>query len=59
MTKNASTWPVRFPWSRLNVTSARFEALSISSMPMKTMIALRRSSTVVAPIENRTAASTR
>jgi hypothetical protein len=28
-------------------------ALSISSTPMKTMIALRRSSTVAAPIANR------
>ena len=37
-----------------NVTSERFVALSISSTPMNTMIALRRSSTVAVPIENST-----
>ena len=58
MTKNARTWPVRLPCRRLNVTSARLVALSISSTPMNTMIALRRTRTVVAPIENRIAAST-
>ena len=45
MTKKAMTWPSRLPCIRENVTNARLAALSISSTPMKTMIALRRIST--------------
>ena len=59
ITKNASTWPVRSPWIRANVTSMRFVALSMSSTPMNTMIAFLRSRTVVAPIEKRIAERTR
>ena len=54
MTKSAMTWPSSAPWILANVTSERFVALSISSTPMKTMIALRRSSTVAVPMENST-----
>ena len=43
---------------RLNVTRARFAALSISSIHMNSTIALRRISTPTAPIVNRTEAST-
>ena len=53
MTKRARTWPSRLPWIRANVTKTRFVALSMSSTPMKTMIALRRVSTVAPPIANR------
>ena len=38
---------------RANVTKARFVALSISSTPMNTMIALRRNRTAAAPIAKR------
>ncbi|OPZ47671.1 MAG: hypothetical protein BWY91_03312 [bacterium ADurb.BinA028] len=50
MTNSAMTWPSRVPWMREKVTKARLAALSINSMPMKMMIALRRTRTVAAPI---------
>ena len=58
MTKKAKTWPVRLPWIREKVTSTRLTALSMSSTPMSSMMALRRSSTVSAPRVNSTPAST-
>ena len=56
MTNSAMTCPSRAPWMRENVTRARFVALSISSTPMNTMIALRRTSTAAAPIAKSIAA---
>src|SRR3712207_7485768 len=54
MTKNAAIWPSRLPWTRAKVTSARFEALSISSTHMNTTIALRRVGTPTQPfVDNR------
>jgi hypothetical protein len=47
------------PLIRAKVTRLRFTALSISSMHMNTTIALRRSSTPTAPIENSAADSSR
>ncbi len=55
--------PTQREWSerriRENVTKSRLTALSMSSTPMKTMIALRRRSTVAAPIAKSSAARTR
>jgi len=59
MTKNAMICPSSEPLMREKVTSVRFTALSMSSTHMKTTIALRRTSTPVAPIENSAALSTR
>ncbi len=56
MVKNAMIWPSRLPCSREKVTSARFEALSISSTHMNSTIALRRISTPLAPMVNNRAA---
>ena len=44
------------PRIRANVTNTRLVALSMSSTPMNTTMALRRSSTVAPPIAKRTAA---
>ena len=52
MTKNAMICPSRLPLMRLNVTSARFAAFSISSTHMNRTIALRRMSTPTAPMVN-------
>jgi hypothetical protein len=49
-------WPSRLPCIREKATSVRLQALSISSMHMKTTIAFRRISTPVAPIVNNRAA---
>src|SRR3954447_25405756 len=43
------------PYARENATKVRFTALSMSSTHMKMMIALRRVSTPITPIVNRTA----
>ena len=53
MTNRAMTCPSRAPCIRENVTRERLVALSMSSTPMKTMIALRLVSTVAVPIEKR------
>ena len=53
VSSRARTWPSMLPWMRAKVTKTRFVAFSISSTPMKTMIALRRVSTVAPPIANR------
>src|ERR671933_982622 len=50
ITKNAATCPSRLPLTREKVTSARFEAFSISSTHMKTTMALRRVRTPTLPI---------
>jgi hypothetical protein len=59
MTKKAMTWPSRAPLMRAKVTRLRLTALSISSMHMNTTIALRRTSTPTAPMENSSADSSR
>ena len=53
MTNRAITCPSRLPRIRANVTNIRFVALSMSSTPMNTTMALRRMSTVAPPIANR------
>ncbi len=53
--KKAITWPSRFPLIREKVTNERFAALSISSIHIKTTIALRRTTTPTAPIVKRSA----
>ena len=54
ITKKATTCPLRFPCIRAKATNARLQALSISSTHMKMTMALRRTSTPVAPIANKT-----
>src|SRR5678816_331412 len=56
MTKTTNTCPA-IPYTLLNATNVRFTAFSMSSTHMKITIALRRVSTPIAPIENRTADS--
>jgi hypothetical protein len=53
MVKKATICPSRVPFMREKVTKARFAALSINSMHMKTTIALRLNKTPAAPSENR------
>src|SRR5688500_2470607 len=58
MTMKTNTWPV-MPYAVENATKVRFTALSMSSMHMKMMIALRRVSTPTTPIVNSTAEKNR
>ena len=68
MTKKTAAWPCKKPpcmgelatrGKRENARKVRFTALSISSMLMRTMMALRRSTTPEAPSAKSSAASTR
>src|SRR5919202_5544709 len=59
ITKKAATCPSRLPLTRANVTSARFDALNMSSTHMNTTIALRRVSTPTHPIVKMIADRTR
>src|SRR5690606_24146318 len=51
--KKTNTCPAVSPWKVANATSRRFTALSMSSMHMKMMMALRLNNTPMTPMANR------
>jgi hypothetical protein len=53
--KKANNCPSMVPFIREKVTNARFDALSINSIHIKTTIAFRRIRTPAAPIVKRSA----
>ena len=55
MTKKAAIWPSNAPFLCEKATSARFEALSISSTHMNATMALRRVMNPIVPIAKRIA----
>ena len=57
--KNTKIWPFKFPRNDENATNTRLTELSISSMHIKTIIALRRMRTPMTPMINRSSASMR
>lgn len=50
--KNTNIWPFELPKNDENVTNTRLTEFSISSMLIKTIMALRLNNTPITPIEN-------
>jgi hypothetical protein len=57
--KNTNTCPFKFPKNEENVTNIRLTEFSISSIHIKTIMALRLNKTPITPIENKRSASVR
>ena len=57
--KNTNIWPFKLPKNDEKVTKTKFTEFNISSMHIKTTIALRLKSTPTTPIENKRSANTK